>query len=147
MKTSQISKKIIFFDGACGTCNRFVLCLLDIDKGGEMKFCSLQSSFADHFLKSQGIVDQNNTLYYFSEEGMLDRSTAVLKILETLIPRLRVLFLVIRLIPLWLRDGVYRWVASNRHRFFNNQSCRVMPSEWKYRFIEDVSHYTKKSCK
>jgi predicted DCC family thiol-disulfide oxidoreductase YuxK len=41
------------------------------------------------------------------------------------------------LIPRFIRDGLYRFIANNRYRWFGKQSqCRVPSPELKDRFLE-----------
>ena len=71
---------IVFFDGVCGLCNRFIDFLFWADRRNKLKFAPLQGDTA----KSRGIhqeSDEMNTIIYQTGENKLEKSDAVLQIL------------------------------------------------------------------
>ena len=126
--------KIVYFDGYCNVCNRFIDFLIRRDRRGLMKFASLQSQTAQsrvpaHYTSTVDtmLLEDDGRLY--SESSAAIRSIALLGGIFSLMK----LFL---LVPRFLRDGVYRWVANHRYLWFGKrQSCRMPTDEERARFL------------
>lgn len=121
-------RDIVFFDGDCHLCNGFVDALITRDKHRRLLFAPLQGETAKQTLS---IPDRDNldTVVYFESGRLFRRSTAALKILFRLggFYRLCVLGL---FVPLFLRDGVYNWIAKNRYSWFGKRDfCRIATAE------------------
>jgi predicted DCC family thiol-disulfide oxidoreductase YuxK len=129
---------VIFFDGECNLCNRFVQYVIRHDKRNLFRFSPLQSSYAlskglsipvnsDGSLESM-LVEWNGKVYNYSE--------GVLKVLENLsgINRMSSVF---RILPRGIRDRLYRWVAKRRYFFFGKaKECAVATPELQARFLQ-----------
>jgi predicted DCC family thiol-disulfide oxidoreductase YuxK len=116
--------RIIFFDGVCGLCNRFVDRLLRIDRRGVFRFAPLQGSTAHDRLPA-GLADALSSVVYLREGIVLTRSTAALRILIDL-GGWRTLNRAWFIFPRSVRDAVYDWIARNRYRWFGKrETCRV----------------------
>ncbi len=79
--------------------------------------------------------DRLDSLILYHEGKILKKSEAVLRLAKLLgwPYRLGVLF---RGLPLFLRDGIYDWVARNRYRWFGkNEACMLPRPEWRARFL------------
>lgn len=109
---------IIFFDDNCLICNSFVRLLIKLDKKDQLYFASLKSGTAeerlgDRFSQIDSVIySKNNREYLYSD--------AVIEILLDL--NVKVKFL--KLIPKKIRDGLYHFVARNRHRL-KKQKCEL----------------------
>ena len=125
------SPAILFFDGNCNLCDGFVRFVLDRDARGRFRFASLQSDYARRFFEAHAWTTEGlDSVVLFKEDQFYVMSNAALEVLGDLSgiwPRLRVF----RFLPRSLRDGLYRWVAANRYRFFGRRDqCRMpKPSE------------------
>lgn len=124
---------VVLFDGVCNLCNGFVNFIIDHDKENKFKFASLQSDFArnlidDEFLDLSSVVFYDGVRFY-------KKSEAVLEIAKKL-PIIRwVAFFSI--IPKFIRDGIYTFIAKNRYRVFGKtDSCRMPTPELKAKFLE-----------
>ena len=126
---------IIFYDGDCGLCNRFIIWVLERDHNKQFKFCSLQSDFAQSFLNKHGIHIQMNTMYVGTTQTIYKKSNAALFIFKHLYPRLEFVFLLCQIAPQFLRDFFYSIVVKNRHQIFRSKSCPLMKPEWGDRFL------------
>lgn len=128
-------KKIIFFDGVCNLCNGFVQFVINRDPQNALLFASLQSQagtdMMEHFHLSKDI-----TTVIFIENGVLyKKSTAALQIVKHLngIWPLAFVFIVI---PTFIRNIVYDFVARNRYRWFGKKDeCMLPTPELKSRFL------------
>jgi predicted DCC family thiol-disulfide oxidoreductase YuxK len=127
----------VFFDGVCTLCNRGVNLLIKHDKKGVLKFASLQSEYAQNVIP-KALLDRDNldTIIVYTDGKFYERSKAVLKLCKVLGGGFYVV-LIGYLIPRFIRDGLYRFIANNRYRWFGTQSqCRVPTPDLKERFLE-----------
>jgi predicted DCC family thiol-disulfide oxidoreductase YuxK len=126
----------IFFDGVCNLCNRGVNFLISKDKKEVLKFASLQSEYAQNTIPKELLNRENlDTIIVYSDGQFYDRSNAVLKLCKILGGGFYV-FLIGYLIPRFIRDGLYRFIANNRYNWFGKQlQCRVPSPELKDRFL------------
>jgi predicted DCC family thiol-disulfide oxidoreductase YuxK len=69
------------------------------------------------------------------EEGKISyRSTAALRIVKKLRGVWPLLY-VLTIVPVFIRDGIYNWVAKNRYKWWGKSSkCLIPKPEWKERF-------------
>ena len=119
------SQKIIFFDGYCGLCDRFVTEIFLKDKKHVFHFAPLQGPTASKLQLKEIKID--SVVYYKSGKTYL-KSQAVLEIFKDL-GGFYSLFGVLKIIPVSLRDLAYDFIARNRYGWFGQtQSCRL-PSE------------------
>ena len=127
----------VFFDGVCNLCNRSVNFLISKDKKEVLKFASLQSEYAQNTIPKELLNRENlDTIIVYTDGKFYDRSKAVLKLCKVLGGGFYV-FLIGYLIPRFIRDGLYRFIANNRYRWFGTQSqCRVPTPDLKERFLE-----------
>jgi predicted DCC family thiol-disulfide oxidoreductase YuxK len=138
----------VFFDGTCTLCNGAVHFIIDHERQPELKFAPLQSDPAREMIEpiagaekvrllvegATGSGDPDSVVLV--EDGKLyTHSTAGLRIAR----RLRwpwswaVVFFVV---PRFIRDAVYRFIARHRYRWFGKEeTCRVPTPELKARFL------------
>lgn len=129
---------IILFDGVCNLCNTAVNFIIDRDPAGRFRFVALQSETGRKLLAqnppaSAGPID---SIVLIQNEKSLIKSDAALEIARHLRGGWS-LFVVFRILPRFLRDGMYDWIARNRYRFFGKEdACRLPTRELKARFLE-----------
>jgi predicted DCC family thiol-disulfide oxidoreductase YuxK len=127
----------VFFDGVCTLCNRSVNFLISKDKKEVLKFASLQSEYAQNTIPKELLNRENlDTIIVYSDGQFYDRSNAVLKLCKILGGGFYV-FLIGYLIPRFIRDGLYRFIANNRYRWFGKTAqCRIPTVDLKDRFLD-----------
>lgn len=121
---------IVFFDGECGVCNRFVQFLLDHDPGHRLHYAPLQGEAA----KTRFATPPDLSSVIFCEEEKIHfRSDAALRAIMTL-GGYWSLMRVLLFVPRPLRNFAYDVVAKSRHRIFGTSSqCRLLsPDERRY---------------
>ena len=130
-------KYTVLFDGCCNLCNRAVVFIIHRDRRGQFAFAALESVYARNVLQQAGMDQELNETMYLVEEGRIyDRSTAALRIARRLGGGWPLLYGFI-VLPRGFRDGLYRWIARNRIRWFGRrETCMVPVPEWKARFFE-----------
>lgn len=129
--------EVILFDGVCNLCNFFVQFVIERDKGNVFKFASLQSDFGKKILTDSGLADANSdSVILYSEGRTFTESTAALKILKQLGGGWQIMYVFI-ILPKFIRDAVYRFIARNRYKWFGKKdSCMLPTPELKNKFIE-----------
>lgn len=132
MTADTTQKPIIFFDGVCGLCNRFVVWVLQNDKDVKFFLAPLQGTTAA--ARSLGAAGQPfESILLVDEKGVHQKSKAVLKIMVRLggFPKLAGIFFIV---PAFIRDWVYTFIAQNRYKWFGKSDhCRIpRPSEAKH---------------
>ncbi|MCB9257430.1 MAG: thiol-disulfide oxidoreductase DCC family protein [Chitinophagales bacterium] len=130
------SNKVILFDGVCNLCNSSVQFVIKHDKKKEFSFASLQSDFGQKTLQEHQLPSKHFDSFILLENGVLfQESTAALKVAARLNFPINMLSIFI-LIPAFLRNAVYKFIANNRYKWFGKKDFCMMPSpELKERFI------------
>jgi predicted DCC family thiol-disulfide oxidoreductase YuxK len=121
-------KQIVFFDGVCNLCNGAVNWLIDHDSRNHLHFAPLQGE-TFHLLKNSNttLSDNLSTIVFWSEGRFFTHSEAVLRTCAALGGVWR-LALVGLIIPAFLRDIVYRFIARNRYRWFGKRNACRLPT-------------------
>ena len=129
------NEQIIFFDGVCNLCNWYVEFAIKVDKKGALKFASLQGETAKQLL-TQEQRESLKSLMFYQKGQTYEESEAVLKAMIAIGGIWKAAYLAF-IIPGFLRDAVYRWVARNRYRFFGQrETCRVPSPEERSRLLD-----------
>ncbi len=127
---------IILFDGVCNFCNGAVNFIIRQDKKGVFKFASLQSNKGQELAEKYGLPKTNFDSFILIENGKVyKRSTAGLKLYNKL-PWYWKWTQVFWIIPKFLRDAVYDFVAKNRYKWFGKkETCMIPTPEVRSRFL------------
>jgi len=126
---------LIYYDGLCGLCDRFVRFVLTRDRRRRYRFAPLQGETARARLPHLPNPETSNTVILEDDGRLRVRSDAALAILTGLGGACRAAAL-LRLIPRPLRDAVYDWIARHRFRWFGRRAeCRVPNPEERERFL------------
>lgn len=126
--------KVVYFDGYCNVCNRFVDFLIRRDRRRVLKFASLQSATAEQRLPA-GYSSQVSTMVFEDEGVITDQSTGAILAIAA-VGGIFVFMKIFLLVPRFVRDGVYRWVANHRYLWFGRrETCRVATSEERAQFL------------
>lgn len=127
----------MLFDGTCNLCHGAVQFIIRRDPRGRFRFASLQSQVATRVMAAAGVGEARPDSLVFAHGGRVRfRSAAALAIARGLRwpwPLVTVCWLV----PWFLRDFVYDWIARNRHRWFGKrEECWVPTKELRARFLD-----------
>jgi predicted DCC family thiol-disulfide oxidoreductase YuxK len=134
---STSPKYIVLFDGVCNLCNGAIQFLLKRDKKKQFLVGSLQGKKGQEYLAKYHLSsDQYHSFLLIEGNVLYTRSTAVLRTLKHLGRGWQLLYVFIY-IPQPIRDGVYKFIAANRYRWFGKKDqCRVPTVEERERFLE-----------
>ena len=77
----KVNKKIVFYDGFCLVCSRFINLLIKADKKKENRFTTISSQFSKKILKEKlDSKDIGKFIVYLSNDKVYLKSDAVLQI-------------------------------------------------------------------
>jgi predicted DCC family thiol-disulfide oxidoreductase YuxK len=126
---------VVFYDGDCGFCNRSVQFILDHERGGALHFCALQSETARQFFREHRFPEPDlSTFYFWNGKQLYERSSGGLRVAGYLKAPYSWMKIFI-VVPKFIRDGVYNWVANRRHKLANQQ-CALPTPEQRKRFMQ-----------
>lgn len=117
---------ILFFDGVCGLCNKAVDFSLSHQKNASLRYAPLQGETAQKLLP-ESLTKDLNTLVLWTPKGVKTESDAVL-ILASHFRAPWNWLAALRIVPRFLRNGVYRMIAKNRYRIFGKKDTCRLPS-------------------
>ena len=127
---------IILFDGVCNLCNGFVNFVIDRDPEGKFKFGALQSEEGQKLVHQYHLQDVPLESVILIENGIAYReSSAALRIAKGMKGGWK-LFYAFLIVPPFIRNAVYRFIARNRYKWFGKQdTCRIPEPGIMKRFI------------
>lgn len=132
--TQQQLHHIVFFDGVCGLCNKFVDFLLKKDKQRKLVFTPLQGITAQRLGLPADLRDLKTVVFY-TKGSYFERSDAVIEIFNT-VGGFWKIALASRVLPRRFRNAVYDFVARNRIKWFGQkESCRIPTADERHRFL------------
>lgn len=135
-----MSHPIILFDGVCNLCNASVNFIIDRDPQAIFRLAALQSDAGQRLLRQHDLLTtHHDSIVLLENDRIYTESAAALCIARRLTWPWSWFYAFI-IVPRWLRDPLYRWIARNRYRWFGQRtSCRMPTPELKTRFLADHS--------
>ena len=122
------NKKIIFYDGLCAMCNRFIRILITLDKKEKFLLAPLQGKNGKILQKkfSKELKGIDSVIFY--NKKVYTKSSAVINILSELggIYKLAYIF---NIIPSFISDSMYDYIARNRFQWFGKLDKCPMPEK------------------
>ena len=119
---------IILFDGVCNFCNGAVNFVIRRDRDAVFRFATLQSETGKALQEQYGFNDPQMSSFILIHEGRAyTRSAAALKV-GALLPGVWKLSKVFRIIPAFVRDAVYNFIARNRYKWFGRKNACMIPA-------------------
>ncbi|MBC3846396.1 DUF393 domain-containing protein [Winogradskyella echinorum] len=132
------NKQVILFDGVCNLCNSSVLYVIKRDKKDIFLFAPLQSKTGIELINKFNI-DTTKTdsilLYNPKSNSLKQKSSAAIHIAKYLgFPSN--LLTVFFIIPTFIRNWVYDYVAKNRYKWYGKKdACMIPTPELQSKFI------------
>ena len=129
-------RAVVLFDGVCNLCNGAVDFIIRHDVEGRFVFASLQSEAGQQLLKYYKLPkDHYESMVLLKQGKLYQKSNAALAIAEEL-PGGWSLLSNFKVLPLFLRDALYNFIAHNRYRFFGKkETCRLPTPAERSRFL------------
>ncbi len=127
---------IIFFDGFCNLCNGAVQFIIKRDTKNKFYFAPLQSEFAQLKLASLTQIPVNlNSIILLENSKLFTQSAAALRVAKKLNGAWPLLYVFI-IVPPFIRDAVYKFIAKNRYKWFGKkETCWVPTAALKAKFL------------
>lgn len=128
MTLDNVDKPIIVFDAMCVLCSANAQFVMKFDREKVFRLASMQGETGAALYRKFGIDPANpESLIVVSGDRALRDSDAVLAIYSGLGWPWR-LADIFKLVPRFLRDPVYRWIARHRYRIFGQRQTCWLPA-------------------
>ena len=129
-------KDLLLFDGVCNLCHGAVQFIIKRDRLDRFRFASLQSELGQSIVREQGLPEDVRTMVLVERDGTVSvRSTAALRAARRLGGPWSLLAM-LAIVPRFLRDPVYEFVAEHRYSWFGKKdACPLPDPALAYRFI------------
>jgi predicted DCC family thiol-disulfide oxidoreductase YuxK len=136
-ENSALPEHLILFDGVCNLCNAAVQFVIRHDPKEKFYFASMQSETGTKILQSMSLTATAlNSFVYIANGVPYTQSTAALKAAKQLDGWASWLA-IFRVVPAFIRDGVYRLVSKKRFSWFGrSETCMLPTPALKKRFLD-----------
>ena len=132
---------IVLFDGVCNLCNKSVQFIIKRDPHNQFFFASFQfrsvrkqRKIGRNLLNKYHLSEVDSVILLKEDRYYLE-SDAALEICSHLTGGWKLLA-ILKVIPPFIRDPLYRIIARNRYKWFGKQdSCMLPTEEMKKRFL------------
>jgi predicted DCC family thiol-disulfide oxidoreductase YuxK len=132
----KTEKKIILFDGVCNLCNSSVTFVIQRDKKDLFRFAALQEPAGQLLIEKHQIdIAKTDSIILIDGDKAYVKSTAALKVARHLGGAYPLLY-GFMIIPNFIRNWVYDYVAKNRYKWYGKkESCMIPTPELKSKFL------------
>ncbi len=121
-------KPIILFDGVCNLCNNSVQFVIKHDPSDKFMFAALQSARGQQLLQQYNLPTAGfDSFVLIQNEKVFLKSTAALQVAKQLSGPIKLLYGFI-IVPAFIRNAVYAFVAKNRYKWFGKKDSCMIPS-------------------
>ncbi len=129
---------IIVFDGVCVLCNHWVDFILRHDRSGCFRLAPMQGRQGRALMEANGMsADNPGSLLLIEGKESFTDSDAITRVLRRLGGGWKLAAGVMRRVPRWARDRIYRWIARHRYRLFGKRAtCRMPDPQQAWRFLD-----------
>ena len=129
-------EKIVLFDGVCNYCNAMINLAIRNDKKSVLKFATLQSETGKQLKSKYHVPSEIDSVIFIENGKVYTYSDAAIRIARYLRWPAKALFGLI-IIPKFIRQPVYKWIAKNRYKWFGKKDECIVPGPGiKPRFLE-----------
>jgi predicted DCC family thiol-disulfide oxidoreductase YuxK len=133
---SGLPEHLLLFDGVCNLCNASVDFVIRRDTKRRFRFASLQSDVGQRILQEHGLSNTEFDSVLYLRSGVLHTKSGAALRISARLDGLWPMFAVFMVIPSFLRDAVYSWIARNRYAWFGmRETCRVPTAEERSLFL------------
>ncbi len=124
-----MSDSILVFDGVCVLCSHWVGFVLRHDRQGRYQFAAMQTATGRELLTKQGLDPDDPKSFLLLERGRSYMDTAaIIRVLKSFGGGWQIAAGLLTLVPRFMRDPLYRWVARHRYRLFGRHDVCIVPS-------------------
>ena len=99
-------------------------------------FTSLQSESGQQLLKQYKLPSENfNSFLLLQDDTIFYKSSAALKVARQIKSVWKALY-IFMIVPKFIRDAVYGWIAANRYKWFGKkEECMIPTPDLQARFL------------
>ncbi|HEY1039671.1 MAG TPA: DCC1-like thiol-disulfide oxidoreductase family protein [Bacteroidia bacterium] len=128
---------IVLFDGVCNFCDASIQFIINREKHPALHFASLQSETGKHLMQKYGIdASTTDSVVFIVKNKAHTKSSAALHLCKRLKGLYPLLFAFI-IVPPFIRNAVYDWVARNRYKWYGKKdACMIPTPEVRARFVD-----------
>ena len=131
---------LLLYDGTCGFCAASVTFILRHERQHTLRFATLQGAVGSEIRRRHPRLESVDSMVWVDpaagshEETVFVRSAAALRAARYLGGAWSLLTIG-KLLPSWLRDRIYDWIARHRHSLSRGPRCFVPTLEQASRFL------------
>lgn len=131
-------KKIILFDGECNLCDWSVKVLLKNDPKDIFHFASLQSEMGKKIQEQYGIDSSKlHSIILIDDYTNHKTKTSAIFSITGSMGAAWSLFNIFWIVPKFIRDAVYMFIAKNRYTWFGKQNtCMIITDDIRHKFLD-----------
>ncbi len=119
---------VILFDGVCNLCNDAITFIIKRDRKNHYRFAALQSDIGALYLKKHSInPDEIDSIVLIRGEYAYTEASAALRIAQKM-SGLWPLFYVFIIIPKFISNAIYEYIARNRYKWFGKKESCMIPT-------------------
>ncbi len=127
---------VIFFDGICNLCNNSVKFIIRHDKKRVFKFAAFQSKISEELLRDFDIDESIDSVILLKKNKIYVKSDAAFEIIKDFSFFWKLL-MIFKILPKFIRDSVYDYIAKNRYKWFGKRDeCMIPTKELQSLFLE-----------
>lgn len=128
---------ILFYDGECSFCNKTVQWVIKRNPTASVYFASLQGETAQSLLYEQHQLNKSiDSLILYKNDRLYLYSDAALELVKEFNMFWKLLY-VLKIIPTFIRNGVYKGFAKRRYKWFGTADvCQLPAPHIRKRFID-----------
>jgi len=114
----DLNRPLILFDSECKLCNGSIRFIVERDRDNSFNYLPIKSEEAKRILKEfDDRLKNSESILLIIDDKIMEYSTAVLTITRYLSGFWPVVYGLI-IIPEFIRDPIYKFIASRRHKWF-----------------------------
>ncbi len=126
---------VVLFDGTCNYCNAMVNFAIRNDKKNILKFAPLQTETGRRLKEKYRVNPENDSVILIDGEQVYTHSDAAIRIAKHLRWPAKALY-ALMIIPKFIRQPIYKWVARNRYKWFGKkETCMIPTPDVRARFL------------
>lgn len=120
------TKKILFFDSDCLFCNRWVQRIHSHALHSDLFFSGLNGKEAEYHLSEEERASLSGIILVVNGKKY-HKGQALRKLFFEVKAPLSILLMLTFVCPLFLLNGIYNFIARNRHRISGKNACEFDP--------------------
>lgn len=138
--TKTETNPVILFDGVCNLCSSSVQFIIKHDPQRRFRYASLQSAYGQKVMQQFGLpAEELNSFILYQQGKIYTKSTGALMVAKQLNKLWPLLYGFI-IIPPFIRNAVYSFIANNRYKWFGKKDACWLPTpELKKLFLDTAA--------